>query len=130
MTATSYVTFRAKLFSIKGYSTDSLMELVEAWVSSTPLLGDEKSGIEINVVPQCMLRLSRESEPFCSDSADGDRTPFLPVVQNLEMNRTEPLCITVPILVASLAAEFLLLLAIFLIGTLITLLIVSRRDKK
>ena len=130
MTTTSYVTFRAKLFSVEGYSIDSLMELVEVWVSLAPLLRDEKSGIEIKIVPQCTLRLSRKSEPFCSDGVDGDRTPFLPVVQNLEMNHTESLCITVPILVASLAAEFLLLLAIFLIGTLITLLIISRRDKK
>ena len=130
MITTSYVTFRAKLFSIEGYGTDSLMELMEAWVSSAPLLRDEKSGIEIKVVPQCTLRLNRRSEPFCSDGSDGDRTPFLPVVQNVEMNRTESLCITVPILAASLAAEFLLLLATFLIGTLITLLIISRRDKK
>ena len=106
------------------------MELMESWVSSGPLLRDVNSGIEIKVVPQCVLRLTRKSEPFCSDSADEDRTPFLPVAQSLEMNRTESLCITVPILVASLSAEFLLLLTIFLIVTIIALLLLSRRDRK
>ena len=106
------------------------MALVGNWVSTAPLLRGERSGIEIKVVPQCSLRLSRKSEPFCSDGVDRDRTVFLPVAQNLEMNRTEPLCITVPILVASLAAEFLLLLTLFLVGTVLTLLIVSRREKK
>ena len=107
------------------------MEFVEDWVRSAPLLRDEKSGTEIKIIPQCTLRLSRKSEPFCSDDVDGDRIPLLtPIAQNLEVNRTEPLCISVPILVASLAAEFLLLLTVFLIGTVIALMILSRRDKK
>ena len=130
-TSTSYVTFRASLFSTESYATNFLMEFVGDWVSSAPLLRGEKSGTEIKIIPQCTLRLSRKSEPFCSDDVDGARTPSLaPVAQNLEVNRTEPLCITVPILVASLAAEFLLLLTVFLIGTVITLVIASRRDRK
>ena len=130
MTSTSFITFRAKLFSIEGYSTESLTNLLESWVTSGPPLRDIESGIEIKLIPQCTLRLSRKSEPVCSDDVDKDRTPFLPVIQSLEMNRTETPCITVPVFAASLAAEFLLLLTIFLIGTVITLLILSRRDKK
>lgn len=131
MDTNSYVTFRAKLFSTESYSIEGLMELVGNWANTAPLLRDERSGVEIKIVPQCVLRLSRKSEPFCSaGTTDENTSPFLPVVQNLEMNRTEPLCITVPIFVATLAAEFLLLLTIFLIGTIITLLIASRRHRK
>lgn len=100
------------------------MELVETWLSSGPLL--ESLWLKIKLVSRCPLRLGRKSEPFCFN---GERMPLL-VAQNLETNKTEQICITVPILAASLAAEFLLMLTVLLIAIVVTLMILSRRDRK
>lgn len=130
----SYVTFRAKLLSTEVHSADSLMQILETWASSAPLLRDETgSGPEMKLTPDCPLRLRKRSEPLCSGREDVDRTLMLPRTQRLEMNQTDPVtdCITLPIFVSSLAAEFLFLLSVFLVAIMVTLLTVSnKRDRK
>ena len=117
--------------------TDSLLDHLESWVATAPLVDVEgfDSGLELEVKlsPNCPLRLSRKSEPLCVTGCDGERRTGIPVAQEFEMNKTDTVAgcvITVPILVASLAAELLLLLSVFLVGIVVSLAVISRRDRK
>ena len=128
-TTTSYISFRAQLVSVEECSTDSLLKLLEAWVVVAPLARIHResmasSDIEIKLIPDSLRSLRLRSEPVCDASAVHERV--------VEVNQTVPQtdCITVPIFVVSLAAELLILLTVFLIGIVITLLVVSRRDRK
>ena len=121
---TSYVSFRANLLSVEECNVESLLELVKAWVVSAPLARihrESGSDIEIKLIPDSFLRLRLRSEPVCDASAVGEK-----VVEENQMAG----CITVSVFVASLAAELLILLTVFLIGIVITLLVFSRRDRK
>lgn len=131
----SYVTFRAKLLSVEGHTSEDLLEFLDTWLASSPLLSTQQatnSSLNIKLTPHCPLRLNRKSEPLCVSVVNKESWVVIPSAQEVEMNATEPLttCISLPILVASLVAELLLLLVVFLVGTVVTLLITSRRDKK
>lgn len=124
---TSYISLRAKLLSIEERNTDSLLEFMKAWIVSAPLARIHRESsldIEIKLIPDSLMRLRLRSEPVCDASTVGERV--------VKVNQTAPQtgCITVPVFVASLAAEFLILLTVFLIGIVITLLVISRRDRK
>ena len=131
----SYVTFRGNLLSIEEHSPDNLVEFLDAWVESGPLLRiqeESNSSLDLKLSPFCPVRLKRWSEPLCTLQLDNDGNPVLLNTQPIEVNETDAYndCVSIPIFVASLVAEFFLLLMVFLLGIIITLLIVLRRDRK
>ena len=126
-TMASHISFRAKLLSVEECNTDSLLELLEAWIISAPpvrIHQESSSNLEIKLIPDFPLRLRLRSEPVCDASSLAERI--------VKVNHTAPQtdCITVPVFVASLVAELLVLLTLFLVGIVITLLVASRRDRK
>ena len=134
----SYVTFRGKLLSVTEHNPDNLVEYLDAWVDSEPRLGlriqgQSDSSLDVKLSPFCPVRLKRWSEHLCSIPLNSDGNPVLPNTQPIEVNDTDTYnsdCVSIPIFVASLVAEFFLLLMVFLVGIIITLLIVFRRDRK
>ena len=131
-TGTSYVTFRAKLLSVEKHSPVSLVKFIETWVAEAPLLRileRTDSSFDIKLSPLCPARLKRRGEPLCAVGTNGS-TNIQPIRVNETDRHLDYDCVSIPIFVASLLAEFLLLLMVFLIGIIVSLLIVYRRERR
>ena len=127
--SSSFTTFRATTLSTVNMTTQILLSYLTEWTSQEPVIssGTEDGG-SVKLESKCSTRLRLRSDPLCSPSGCvvGENANSQ---QSLRNSSTAETCISIPIFVAAVAAELLFLLAVMLIGIIITVLKFSSRSK-
>lgn len=118
----SHATYRAKLNSIEGHTSRELVSSMEMWrvMGQVVLLRDQvrntQSELSILKAKDCPAAISFKSAPLCIPQVR------LRPNMNVTTDQMKDCAISIPVFIASIVAEFLLLLLLFLVGIAIPLL--------
>jgi len=118
-----YATYRANLMSTENCTTADLLQCVEDWVARGPAV-EEPTGTLISLDSGCPASIRLRSDPLCKQVVAGVSEQCNTTVPSTET------CIGIPILVAAMVAELLLVAAIAMLVTVAALLVHSNKGKR